>query len=57
MKIGLFNDTLHTDKNGVVTVIQTMERELTRESTRFPSLLHYILVGTKISHVSTTSLH
>jgi 1,2-diacylglycerol 3-alpha-glucosyltransferase len=31
MKIGLFTDTFLPDTNGVVTVIQTMERELTRE--------------------------
>ncbi|MHC1578515.1 MAG: glycosyltransferase family 4 protein [Dehalococcoidia bacterium] len=31
MKIGLFTDTFLPDINGVVTVIQTMERELTRE--------------------------
>jgi len=31
MKIGLFTDTFLPDTNGVVTVIQMMERELTRE--------------------------
>jgi 1,2-diacylglycerol 3-alpha-glucosyltransferase len=31
MKIGLFTDTFLPDTNGIVTVIQTMERELTRE--------------------------
>ena len=31
MRIGLFTDTFLPDTNGVVTVIQTMERELTRE--------------------------
>ena len=36
MKISLFTDTLHTDKKGVVTVIQTMERELTREGHEVP---------------------
>ena len=31
MKIGLFSDTFCPDTNGIVTVIQTMKRELTRE--------------------------
>jgi glycosyltransferase involved in cell wall biosynthesis len=31
MKIGLFTDTFLPDTNGIVTVIQTMERELTRK--------------------------
>jgi 1,2-diacylglycerol 3-alpha-glucosyltransferase len=31
MKIGLFTDTFLPDTNGVVTVIQTMDRELTKE--------------------------
>ncbi len=31
MKIGLFTDTFLPATNGIVTVIQMMERELTRE--------------------------
>jgi len=37
MKISLFTDTLHTDKNGVVNVIQMMEWEPTRKGDEDPT--------------------